>query len=66
MSNFVDSFDWEKESDSQYYKLLNNKNVEHEWEQWIIEQESKTRLPAVIKVIKPKIKYEIKRNTSTI
>jgi hypothetical protein len=66
MENFVDSFDWEKENDSQYYELLNNKRVEYEWEQWVIEQESKTRLPAVIKVIKPKTKHEIKRNTSTI
>jgi hypothetical protein len=66
MVNFIDLFDWEKESDCQYYELLNNKHEEYEWEQWVIEQESKNRLPAVIKVIKPEIKHENKRKPSTI
>lgn len=64
--NFIDLFDWEKESDRHYMEvLLHQRREEGEWEQWVKEQNKK---PAKIIVDKPvlnKKKNDIETNTSS-
>ena len=40
--------------------------IELEHQQWKEENDAKYRLPAIIKVIKPKIKYETEHKSYTI
>jgi hypothetical protein len=61
--NFVDLFDWEKESDVHYMSILRHEqDLKEEWQQW--DDQRKQRLPAIINVNKPKRQiYEATTNT---
>ncbi len=60
--NFLDLFDWEKESDKDYiYLIEHQKNLEEEYYRWCKEEERK---PAKVKVLTPiKKKDEIIDNS---
>lgn len=48
--NFIDLFDFEKESDKQYYALISHKTEEiYQWEQ----EEYNKRLPTIINIYLP-------------
>lgn len=58
--------DWEYEYPrDQIYAMERQHKIELEWQQWEEEQVEKTRRPALIKVLTPKIN-EATHNASTI
>ena len=59
--------DWEHEAIKDESYLMEEKfQIELEYQQWKEENDAKYRLPAIIKVIKPKIKYETEHKSYTI
>jgi hypothetical protein len=64
--NFIDLFDWEKESDRHYMEvLMHSKEEDFDWNDSVKEQ---TKKPAEIVVVKPilnKKKNDIESNTSS-
>jgi hypothetical protein len=56
--------DWEYPNDH-IYAMERYKDVVNSWHKWEEEQETKNRLPAIIKIIKP-IENEINSKPSTI
>lgn len=57
--------DWEYPNDV-IYAVERQKDIESSYQKWEEEQESKNRLPAIIKVVKPIRIYETKRKSSAI
>ena len=61
------SQDWEHEAlRDEIYLIESKMQMEIEWQQWEEEQERRKRLPAVITVEKPILKYETERNPRTV
>jgi hypothetical protein len=56
--------DWEYPNDH-IYAIERQKDIEASWQQWEEEQETKNRLPAIIKVLTP-ITNEVSNRPSTI
>lgn len=64
--NFIDLFDWEKESDRHYIEvLMHNKEEEFEWNDWIKKQSKKPAKIVVVKSVLNKKKNDIESNTSS-
>jgi hypothetical protein len=57
--------DWEYPNDH-IYAMERQHDIEVSWQQWEEEQESKKRLPAIIKTVKPILKDEAICDTRTI
>ena len=57
--------DWEYPNDH-IYAIERQHDIEVSWQQWEEEQESKKRLPAIIKVLTPITKNEAQYNTRKV
>jgi hypothetical protein len=57
--------DWEYPND-QIYAIERQKDVEASWQQWEEEQQSRNRLPAIIKIEIPILNDEANCNTRTV
>jgi hypothetical protein len=59
------SEDWEYPND-EIYAIERQKEIEASWQQWEEEQENNKRKPAIIKVVTPITKNEVKCKPSTV
>ena len=57
--------DWEYPNDH-IYAMERHHDMQLEWQQWEEEKERKKRLPALIKVVTPRLTDEAERNTRTV
>lgn len=57
--------DWEHPNDH-IYAVERQKDIEASWQQWEEEQQSRNRLPAIIKIQTPILNDEANCNTRTV